>query len=424
MSNSGLHRQRMSDARPLRRFIGAILAVFLILVGSCLVAVDPASANPSEPDAPTINLATPGDEQVSIDFTPGDDGGDAIMKYEYELNHSGSWSDAWGTSSPVSITGLANGTSYSIRLRAVNTGGNSAESNAVSVTPFTTPSAPTLLDATPGDGSALIAFSPGDDGGDAITRYEYELDYSGSWADFDPVGTSSPASITGLTNGTSYSIRLRAVNTGGAGAESSPFSVTPFLAPAEPTSLIATVGNTTVSISFTPGADGTYPITKYQYTTDDGASWTDVSAGGTSSPVTINGLTNYTTYSIKLRAYSTGGGTASTAVSVETKNAAPTITTAYSARKSGVANRGIYVEVGTLTPSNGIMLNYTVTAYTAGTNTVVSTCTGSSRRPACFLTGLTTGTRYDLRATGALRLTGTPLITRSTFESTTRTVRV
>ena len=199
-----------------------------------------------------------------------------------------------------------------------------------------------------------------------------------------------------------------------------------FTVPAAPTSLVATVGNTTVSIAFSAGAAGTDPITKYQYTTNDGASWTDVSAGGTSSPITINGLTNYTAYSIKLRAFSTYGGTPSTAVSVETKNAAPTITTAYSARKSGVANRGIYVEVSKLFPSNGTMTNYSVTAYTRGTDTVVSTCTGNAIRPACFLTGLTTGTQYDLRATGTLRLTTAPNRTPAptTLQSTTTTVRV
>jgi len=199
---------------------------------------------------------------------------------------------------------------------------------------------------------------------------------------------------------------------------------TPFTAPSAPTSLVATVGNTTVSIAFTAGAAGSSAITKYEYTTNDGSSWADVTSVGTSSPVTISGLTNYVVYSIKLRAYSTEGGTASTAVSVETKNASPTFTTAYSARMSGNPNRGIYAGFTGVTPPSGTMVNYQVTAYTRGTNTVVSSCTVKASWRGCFLSGLTTGTQYDVRVKGLLKLPATPSITRTTLESTTTTIRV
>ena len=201
-------------------------------------------------------------------------------------------------------------------------------------------------------------------------------------------------------------------------------SLTSFTAPSAPTALVATVGNGSVSIAFTPGAAGDAAITKYQYTTNNGTSWTDVSSGGTSSPVTISGLTNYVVYSIKLRAFSTEGGAASTAVSVETKNAAPTFTTAYSARMSGNPNRGIYAGFTGVTPPSGTMVNYQVTAYARGTNTVVSSCTVKASWRACFLSGLTTGTHYDVRVKGLLKLPATPAVTRTTLESNYVTIRV
>uniref|UniRef100_UPI003F6AA16A fibronectin type III domain-containing protein n=1 Tax=Lentibacter sp. TaxID=2024994 RepID=UPI003F6AA16A len=72
-----------------------------------------------------------GDAQVSVAFTaPSNDGGSAITDYEYQLD-GGSWLSASANSSPVVITGLTNGTSYSIKLRAVNTAGNGTESAAV-----------------------------------------------------------------------------------------------------------------------------------------------------------------------------------------------------------------------------------------------------------------------------------------------------
>ncbi|MDA9912763.1 fibronectin type III domain-containing protein [Planktomarina temperata] len=86
------------------------------------------------PSAPTALVATPGDAQVSVAFTaPTSNGGAAITDYQYELDDSGTWTSASTATSPVVITGLTNGTAYSIKLRAVNSAGNGAESAAVNV---------------------------------------------------------------------------------------------------------------------------------------------------------------------------------------------------------------------------------------------------------------------------------------------------
>ena len=84
--------------------------------------------------APTALVATAGDGQVSIAFTaPSNNGGAAITDYEYELDDSGTWTSANTAATPVVITGLTNGTAYSIKLRAVHSAGNGTESDAVSV---------------------------------------------------------------------------------------------------------------------------------------------------------------------------------------------------------------------------------------------------------------------------------------------------
>ena len=67
--------------------------------------------------------------------------------------------------------------------------------------------------ATPADGSAVIAFTPGSDGASPITDYQYRLDGAGGWTSTG--ATSSPITISGLTNGTTYGVELRAVNTNG-----------------------------------------------------------------------------------------------------------------------------------------------------------------------------------------------------------------
>ena len=184
------------------------------------------------PGAPTISSVTAGDSTVSVAFTAGSTGGSSITGYEYQLNGSGSWFSLGTTSSPVAIPGLTNGTSYTVKLRAVNVAGSGAASDASgSFTPATTPDAPTSIDVESDDGSALISFTAGADGGAAISKYEFSIDGGSTWA--DAVGTASPVTIPGLTNGSSYSIKLRAVNTVGAGTASSAVSVDP--APAGPT---------------------------------------------------------------------------------------------------------------------------------------------------------------------------------------------
>ena len=90
----------------------------------------------------------------------------------------------------------------------------------------TAPAAPTSLVATAGDGQASISFTQGSNGGSAITNYKYSLDGT-TYTALSPAATTSPLTISGLTNATSYNIYLKAVNTVGDSSASSSVSVTP-----------------------------------------------------------------------------------------------------------------------------------------------------------------------------------------------------
>jgi hypothetical protein len=272
------------------------------------------------PDPPTSLSATGGDGEITISFTPGSDGGSAITNYEYfSVDVSGATWEPFSpavTTSPVVITGLPNGQTLQFKLRAVNAYGPSAESAIVSGTTLTTPSAPTSLLATAGNGQVSVSFTAGSDGGSAITNYKYSTNNGSTYTAFSPAVTASPVTITGLTNGTTYQIKLLAVNAVGDGAESSAVSGTPSTVPTAPTSLSATAGNTQLSISFTAGSNGGSVITNYKYSTDNGSTYTAFSPVTTSSPVTITGLSNGTTYQVKLRAVNANGdGAESSAVS-------------------------------------------------------------------------------------------------------------
>ncbi|NDP20507.1 MAG: T9SS type A sorting domain-containing protein [Paludibacter sp.] len=92
---------------------------------------------------------------------------------------------------------------------------------SVEIAPITTaPAAPTTLVATPGDTEISIAFTEGSTGGLAITNYKYSTDNGVTYTALDPAVTTSPIVITGLANNIEYTVKLKAVNANGDGAES------------------------------------------------------------------------------------------------------------------------------------------------------------------------------------------------------------
>ena len=98
------------------------------------------------------------------------------------------------------------------------------------------PSAPTSLSATAGDRQVQISFTAGADGGSPITNYEYTINGGTTWTQLNPADGTSPVTIPGLTNGTSYTLALRAVNAVGVSVGSG--SVTASLLPSQ-TSLLS-----------------------------------------------------------------------------------------------------------------------------------------------------------------------------------------
>ncbi|MDB4649860.1 fibronectin type III domain-containing protein [Crocinitomicaceae bacterium] len=174
----------------------------------------------------------------------------------------------------------------------------------------TTPSAPTITSIDNGSGQVTINFTAGSDGGATITDFEYSID---GGSNFTSMGTtSSPYIISSLVNGTDYDIQIRAVNSEGAGTASatevgSPFATT---TPSAPTISSIENGEGQVTVNFTAGSDGGSTITDFEYSIDGGSNFT--SAGTTSSPYVISGLTNGTNYDIQIRAVnSEGAGAAS-----------------------------------------------------------------------------------------------------------------
>jgi hypothetical protein len=183
------------------------------------------SGTGTRPEAPTIDSAVAGNAQATVSFAaPVSDGGAPIFVYTVTSEPGGLM--ATGAASPLTVTGLTNGTAYTFTVTATNAAGTSAPSAASnSVTPVATaPGAPTGVTATFGDAKAVVSFTPPPDGGSPITSYTVTSVPGGITAS----GTRSPITVTGLTNGTAYTFTVTATNAVGTGvASAASGSVTP-----------------------------------------------------------------------------------------------------------------------------------------------------------------------------------------------------
>jgi uncharacterized protein (TIGR02145 family) len=179
------------------------------------------------PGAPTIGTATAGNTQATVAFTaPASDGGSAITGYT--VTSSPGSITGTGSLSPITVTSLANGTTYTFTVTATNANGTGPASSASnSVTPSTVPGAPTIGTATAGNTQATVTFTaPVSNGGSAITGYTVTSNPESKTG----TGSASPVTVTGLTNGTAYIFTVTATNANGTGpASSASNSVTPSL---------------------------------------------------------------------------------------------------------------------------------------------------------------------------------------------------
>jgi uncharacterized repeat protein (TIGR02543 family) len=92
----------------------------------------------------------------------------------------------------------------------------------------TAPTVPRNFTALPGDGQVALSWvAPESNGGAEISHYEVSKDNGANWTD---VGLNTIYTFTGLTNGTTYTFKVRAVNSAGSGAEASAIA-TPEVAP-------------------------------------------------------------------------------------------------------------------------------------------------------------------------------------------------
>ena len=191
-------------------------------------ATDNLTINASIPSAPDIRSAVAGDAHALISWgsVPGAMGYTIYMS-AIPGSYDGSVQATVGEDvNSYDAAGLTNGTTYYFVVKAIIDGNEGPGSVEVSAVPRTVPGAPVNVSAEAGDGQATVTFTaPADNGGSPITGY-VAVSNPGN---ITTTGSGLSITITGLTNGTSYTFTVKAVNAAGNGPESAASNaVTPF----------------------------------------------------------------------------------------------------------------------------------------------------------------------------------------------------
>ncbi len=176
------------------------------------------------PSVPSGLSATPGNGQVSLTWTGSL--GAATYNVKRSSTAGGPYATVGSSSTPnFTNTGLTNGTTYYYVVSAVNTAGESGNSNEASATPnLSIPSAPTGVSATAGNGQVVVSWSASS--GAASYNVKQSTTAGGPYTTVgSPTATTFTA--TGLTNGTTYYYVVTAVNGAGESGNSAQVSATP-----------------------------------------------------------------------------------------------------------------------------------------------------------------------------------------------------
>ena len=261
---------------------------------------------------PTGVTVTKDDKKLTVAWTaPTDTGGTAITGYKVQWksgnqNFGSSREHTTGfAATSDDITGLTNGTEYTVRVLATNSVGDGAWSDEKKGTPSTVPGKPAV---TPSAGNTEINVSwTIDTGGSAITGYtlQYKESSVAGWAAADvtevnPANDQTSYKIENLTNGTAYTVRLQATNANGTGDWSDEEESTPVAGPSvtdvDTEDLAKTTAKVVVTIA-NPQATSETVAMRYKKTAD--ANWNPtrtLTTSDTEATFNLSGLTGRTEY--------------------------------------------------------------------------------------------------------------------------------
>jgi prepilin-type N-terminal cleavage/methylation domain-containing protein len=291
------------------------------------------------------------------------------------------------------------------------------------------PLSPASLAVSPGNASAVATWvAPSNHGTSPITGYtlQYSSDSGASWITASSSITTLSYSLTGLTNGSPYLVRVAATSSAGTSPYTSPISVTPaatITAPAAPSTILAsyTAPSSSVTLSWaTPSNDGTGSsngagITSYTVTGSPAGSCSSVAASAPLTSCTVNSLVAGTSYTFTVTATNSASLTSApsgTSAPV-TITAAPTPPTIVIASYLPGATSSTISWTAPSNDGQGSSNGANVTSYTAtavGHPGTTCTATATPAPTTCTVQNLALGVNYTftVTATNAAGFTSAP----------------
>ena len=167
------------------------------------------------PAAPTLDSVTAGNGTIEAAFTAVESN-PATDSYTVTATPTGGGDPvtATGTTSPITVGGLTNGTVYSVTVHATNAEGDSPESNAELGTPFDENAQPavgslTYTDVAPAGSGEISVDWDAPSSGETPTGYDVTVDPAdGVVVSVNDADADTSATVTGLTPGTTYTITV------------------------------------------------------------------------------------------------------------------------------------------------------------------------------------------------------------------------
>ncbi|MDZ7303603.1 MAG: fibronectin type III domain-containing protein [candidate division KSB1 bacterium] len=273
-----------------------------------------ATTLPDPPAAPNNLAATAvSNSQINLAWTDNASNEDGF-KIERKTGASGTYAEVATVGPNVTTyfnTGLATSTEYFYRVRAYNTGGNSAYSNEDSATTFMDPPAvPSNLTATAVSNTQIdLAWVDNANNEDGFI-IERKTGAGGTYAQIATVGANvTNYSNTGLTGSTQYYYRVRSFNASWNSPYSNEANATTQPDPvAAPTSLTATaVSSSQINLAWTDNASNEDGF-KIERAAALGGPYTQIATVGANvTTYADTGLTASTQYCYRVRAYNAGG---------------------------------------------------------------------------------------------------------------------